>query len=325
MLAILNFFNQTSLFEIPRDYNNFKKEIYRIIDLEDKYHNDIQISFQDIDEDKVIISNNADFIEFTNQIKKNKDNNLFINIIEGSNLHQLIYPNQETEIKQSTIDDNNEKDLNFSFEDLLHIDNNKVNNGEEKETQFDKNNDNDFKDNIKDDSVEAIKEQTDIVFNTTCDICRVNPIRDGTFICEQCDMNICFYCQEQFSSSHCHPLKKINYSDKNNDIKCNTNRGIIDKNINDMIVIENENKKEEMKNNTNNKSYISLLNPINYMPNALKSILNIKTNEASFLIYKARKDYDLKYISDKDLLDAINKANGDIDEALIILSYSLAD
>ena len=86
-------------------------------------------------------------------------------------------------------------------------------------------------------------------------------------------------------------------------------------------------------NHRNNEDHINLLpDPFRLLQNKVfknrmkkgkiiwPGMFNIKDMKYKKMIYQARKTYNLEGVQDNQLIDALNKTNGNIDEAVILLT-----
>ena len=167
-----------------------------------------------------------------------------------------------------------------------------------------------------------------MVFPYNCNLCNQYPIVKVLYYCLVCGIPLCQDCEEKLGINHRHSILKIQTKEQFDDLNMkiqgnvnkkeksdynnnedNSNQSNIQKianNIKDSVLgaIFGKNKKDE---NINN-----IEKGIN---NNQQQMIPQKMN----LIQLARAQYDLNGISDAQLQDAIEKSNGNIDDAIILL------
>jgi len=126
--------------------------------------------------------------------------------------------------------------------------------------------------------------------NVTCNLCSMYPIIGNRFKCTICyDYDLCESCENATAESHPHPMMKHRVE------------------INDSI-----------------NTFQTIYNPKNCKPIFVEDILKKSDLSKNKLQYRwklkeLRNTYDLKSISDEQILIALEKTNGNSEEAIEIL------
>ena len=131
-----------------------------------------------------------------------------------------------------------------------------------------------------------------VVFYYKCHLCNTYPIILIIYYCKDCKMYICEDCMKKNNCLHRHPLLKIKSQNQLNEIK--------------------EEKQEEIMNG-NNFIY-DMAKTVGDFVNYIRSNNNYSEN-----LSKLKKKYDVDGISEEKLIQAIKEANGNIDEAILLL------
>ena len=248
---------------------------------------------------------------------KNINNNKNNLIIDNNNQNEIISEYFENE-------DNNNNNIS-------HKNNNNINNIH----NFNNiNKQNNLNNNVNNNKLNLnLNNQSYMVFPFNCNLCNEYPIVKVFYYCPVCCIPLCQKCEEKLGINHRHSILKIQTKEQFDDLNSKIN-GILkeDQNI----------QKEE---NNANKSTIQILaNNLSTIKNTVMATLfgegnnsennnninrglnnNNNNNNKQMMPKKmsllqiARAQYDLNGISDNQLQEAIEKTNGDIDEAIVLL------
>ena len=251
--------------------------------------------------------------KYINQQQKNNiiHNNEIINNIQN-------YKNNNN----LNIDNDNDNDLESPYVIKDNINNNI--NENINANNFDNNiNTNNKKENIHFD----INSQTYIVFPYNCNLCNQFPIVKVLYYCLVCGIPLCQECEEKLGINHRHPILKVQSKQQYDDLQMKING-----NSKEKLNIE-KNKDNDSSNqsgiqkiadnlgNTIKNSVLSLFGKDNKNENSNNKPIDNQNMipQKMNLIQLARASYNLDGISDNQLQEAIEKANGNIDEAIILL------
>jgi len=270
----------------------------------------------------VIESIQSNRIEITenNQNQLNKKNNL--NIQNDDDYLQSPYI-------QNDINDNGLKEnhINFNNNNINNFNNNKINNINNLNNI---NNINNINNNINNNNLGS---QTYMVFPYNCNLCNQYPIVKVLYYCPVCNIPLCEECEEKLGINHRHSILKVQtnqqFDDLNLKINADSNRGN-----------ENSNNNNNNNNNKSNENQSQIMNFVNNIKDSLLSGIfrndnkNQNVNNVNqglnnrnqqmvpqqmSLIQIARAQYDLNGINDNQLQEALDKTNGNIDEAVVLL------
>ena len=192
----------------------------------------------------------------------------------------------------------------------------------------------------------------DLIFEYKCTLCSTYPIICVMYYCPECSLYLCEACHKN-NENHIHPLLKIEskkelikikeeenevlekkkhmkkskgffnlFNNPNNQFNNNNPNNFNNNNIND----NNQNQPLFMPFPLPNLDFI--IKPFGELKKKKKIFIKNKNDKIiSFfhqmnimkLIRKARRIYNLEGISDNQIIEALNKANGNIDEAILQL------
>ena len=264
----------------------------------------------------VIESIQSNRIEITenNQNKLNNKNNLNIQNIQNDDDY-LESPYIQNDIKDKNLKENNNI--------INNCNNNKINNINNI------NNFNNINNNISNNNLGS---QTYMVFPYNCNLCNQYPIVKVLYYCPVCNIPLCEECEEKLGINHRHSILKVQTNQQFDDLHLKINADN-----------KNGNEKSNNNNNANNNSNEGQSQIMNFVNNIKDSFLsgifgndnkndnvnnvNQRQNNRNQqmmpqqmnLIQIARAQYDLNGINDNQLQDALDKTNGNIDEAVVLL------
>ena len=302
-----------------------------------------QIENKEVDILNIEIEENADIdinacsnsiIKFDEKLNKNE-----IEKEENKNNNLNIISNQQFEINNEE-KKNNQKNNNIESNNLIINDNNiQINKNQnnliihkandlipiniQKENNFNMNNINNQNNSVN------LNNQTYMVFPYNCNLCNQYPIVKALYYCLVCGIPLCQECEEKLGINHRHSILKVQTKQQYDDLEMKINRNSK----------EMEKEKEKSKNNNqdnSNQSGIEIFannikdSIIAFFGNDKKdeNINNIGKEQYNnqrmepqkmSLLQLARAQYDLNGISDAQLQEAIQRTNGNIDEAIVLL------
>ena len=336
-------FSKLKIFYIDEDNDSVilnEKNDYTILlnEIEEKTTTIINIELNkdsDIDLDKC--SKNMEKFKEENEeinelntsqkIENNNQEKLQIKeIVEDNNKNEIILNNKYSENEENNINNNNINiniDNNFTYSDDENGNGNGdliLNNKEIKENEININtgnqlnyanniniNNNNIYINNANNNINAPLTRTYITFPLTCDLCGTYPIIKVLYYCPKCAIPICENCEDKSELKHRHLIfkvqtndqyqdliSKVNSNNQNKDSNNEVNQSQFQKFKNSIINLFGNNKEENNNQNQGNPQHMSI-------------------------IQIARQSYDLRGVSDNELEQAINRANGNIEEALPLL------
>lgn len=334
MSTLLKFYNEQCSINIPDKYEEFKSTLCTKVQFPN--FNELVIFYIDSDGDKIIVGNEMDFNELKRQIIKKEVQEIEAEIMEGNKLQipnivkEEVNPNsrQPLIIEHKKQEEKEEDKLNSN--EFIIKEHPKVQSQQQNEqtdqkikelaplmikaneiqlTQQDnRSNDNNTTTKNTNQKIKQndnmMMEKQIIVFNVECSICHEKPIKIVLYLCEQCNMYLCPNCETIHGPSHRHPFLKIRKPENVPKIGIKKNK------IEDNNLLQNK----------DNEQQSSFIEKIKQIPNAIKNLFHDETKDPQYLIKVARAHYDLKEISDYELLRALKTSKGNIDEAIILLA-----
>ena len=351
----LNFYDEKVDIKLNSDYNSFIANICNILQIPKDKLKSLSMSYYDEDGDSIILSTEEDYILFLQQLKDKLVDTINVEIKENEEIDPiecfgsaLDYQEQINKANNQIKDDNNiiYNDIGDGFKKSSNniVDDNIINNNIMNNIILneEKNND-DFP-------------VDDIIFLYKCTFCSTYPIICTLYYCPECVLYACEDCMKNIRN-HIHPVQKFesnielmkvkekenNDIEKKNQINNNQNHinDIRQNNLNDnhndindeQNIIENNDDSERQnpwkcnlfRGDSSEYAFFHLfsnLNPIKVlkekkMQYLLKKHRGIIKNISK--VRKARKKYDLQGVDDFKLLEALRKADGDIDKAITLI------
>lgn len=267
--------------------------------------------------------------------KENQKNNIVIDSIQSSRIE--INENNQDQLKNKNNFDFQKNDNDLKSPYLQNdINDNNINNI----NNFNKNNIN-TRNNINNININNnmnnnnLSSQTYMVFPLSCNLCSQYPIVKILYYCLVCNIPLCEECEDKLGINHRHSILKVQTNQQFEDLNLRINscskggnsQSNNNKNNNDNKNSPNENQSQIM--NIFNNIKDSVISGIfgddkkNENINNINQEVNNKNEQIvpqrMSLIQLARAQYDLNGVSDNQLQEAIEKTNGNIDEAVILL------
>ena len=267
--------------------------------------------------------------------KENQKNNIVIDSIQSSRIE--INENNQDQLKNKNNFDFQKNDNDLKSPYLQNdINDNNINNI----NNFNKNNIN-TRNNINNININNnmnnnnLSSQTYMVFPLSCNLCSQYPIVKVLYYCLVCNIPLCEECEDKLGINHRHSILKVQTNQQFEDLNLRINscskggnsQSNNNKNNNDNKNSPNENQSQIM--NIFNNIKDSVISGIfgddkkNENINNINQEVNNKNEQIvpqrMSLIQLARAQYDLNGVSDSQLQEAIEKTNGNIDEAVILL------
>ena len=323
----INFYGEQVVVKLNSDFNSFVNNICKIVNIPSDNYKSLAISYKDED-DNIILSTEEDYILFFQQLKDKTVNGLIVEVKEDSNINPIECFDSALDYKEK-IDLANKQILN---------ENNNLN--KDIENNFNNNINDNIEGNFDNNEPEKDIPIDDLIFNQCgCASCQAYPIICILYYCPQCPIYICENCIKNFGNHHHEFLKfesyqeflKIKEKEKTNQIN-NNNRNI----NNNFPNINNNNNNKFINNNRNNENYnFPFYDPFLLIKdNTFKERWrngrkmrpfhsHKKRWEYQRIINNARKTYNLEGINDNQLMDALFKTNGNIEQAIILLTKKI--
>ena len=371
--ALIQFKQQIKKVILTPTFEDFKKKICKVLQLDENLFNSLKISYNDEDNDVILVGSDEDYNILIDQVKNDEVNILnieidknanidanacvesFINFKENSEKNEIheenkdkidlnIISDQQGEInKEEEIEINNQKKPFIINNPIMNDINNDIDDNNELNSPYiqQENNNNNYNmnninninnfniiNNINDindinSNNNIISNQKYIVFPFNCNLCNQYPIVKVLYYCPVCALPFCEKCEEKLGINHRHSILKVQtneqYNDLNLKINGNSNQ---ENNQNDNNENVNQSKIQQFTNNIKN-SFLGTFFGGNDKNNDAEQRENNGNQQFAprqmSLIQLARTQYDLNGISDNQLQDAINRTNGNIDKAIILL------
>ena len=233
------------------------------------------------------------------EINKNQNNI----IIDRNNNNNNIYRNNNNNFNNiNNINNFNNINSNNNQNNIRNINNNNIN----------------------------LNEQTYMVFPYNCNLCNEYPIVKVLYYCLVCGIPLCQKCEEKLGINHRHSILKVQTKQQYDDLNLKING--VSKEIKNNENNENNPNQSIIKNiatnlNSLKDSFIGTFfgdDKNDENRNNINRGLNNNNNQQKkkkkmSLIQLARAQYDLNGISDNQLQEAIEKTNGNIDDAIVLL------
>ena len=383
ILAYIKFYSEIKKIIITPSFEEFKKKICNVLQINENVFNSLKLSYKDDDGDTISVSSEEDYNILLNQIKNKEVDIINIETDENANIdidacsHSLvkfhekidegetveeeknnknnlnIISIQQFEISQECNDNkNNVKEINniinnknnliiddnkneLISEDFKNEDDNNNNNINYIHNFNNINNQNNINNNLNNNNLNLnINKQMQMVFPYNCNLCNEYPIVKVFYYCPVCCIPLCQKCEEKLGINHRHSILKIQTQQQFDDLNSKING------------ISKENNNNQKKENNANQSTIQMIannfttnistikdtiigtifgddrNSGNNNNNNINRGLNNNNQQMPqkmSLLQLARAQYDLNGISDNQLQEAIEKTNGNIDEAIVLL------
>lgn len=330
--------------QVNSDYNYFIKNICTILNVSPEQLNSFSLSYNDEDGDSILLSTEDDYTIFFQQVKENLVNTVRVEINENKNIDPIACFGSALNYKEQIMQANNQiKNNNNNINNInnsnnvinINLNNNILNSNDNIENEYDKF-DLDLDNNQNINNLIFNKEPenndaniNDLIFEYKCNLCPTYPIICVMYYCPDCELYLCESCHK-IIENHYHPLLKIESKKQLQKIKEKENEEI-------------ERKRQSQNNKDNFNQFNNNENQLNYFQNSIidfisKPFKSLKKKKMKLirkkndeirgflnqmkkmkLIKKARKQYNLDGISDYQIIEALDKTNGNIDEAILQL------
>ena len=385
IIAYIKFYNEIKKIILTQSFEEFKKKICNVLQVNENLFNSLKLSYKDEDGDTISVTSAEDYNILLNLIKTKEVDIINIETDKSANIdidactHSIlkfhekidegeteeeeknkpkiknlnIISNQQFEIshEEKYNQKNNDIEINNINKNNLIFDNNNNNNeiiseyfkNEDNNNDINSNNNNNInnihnfnninnQNDLNNNNLNLnLKNQSCMVFPYNCNLCNEYPIVKVFYYCPVCCIPLCQKCEEKLGINHRHSILKVQTKEQFDDLNSkingipkedknlskqenNANQSAIQMIANNLSTIKDtvigaifgeENNSEN--NNNINRGLDNNNNNQNMMPKKMN------------LLQLARAQYDLNGISDNQLQEAIEKTNGNIDEAIILL------
>ena len=213
----LKFFDSKIDIKINSDFVTFISNICNIIKISEEDINSVIMYYFDADEDKINLTNKADYEIFYSQVKDNTVKGIELEIQQNSNLNadeclanffNYIEQKKDQEYKNNIKKKNEIQNNNNNYiknEEPINIIHNAYEENENKIIQINENEDNDINGGIN--FIDNYFNNNEI-FEYNCSSCDIFPIKNVLHYCPECDIYLCSNCNQKIST-HPHIILKI--------------------------------------------------------------------------------------------------------------------
>ena len=310
----------------PNDYNIFRTKLSEMLGLTEEFLINVKLYYSDEEnKNRFEIKSLNDYNLFFKNLKERKDLVILQIEIKDESAQDKKKLSESISILKSNNSLNNLNNnvpKNYINNNLYNIDNNASFNSL---NSINNNNQNYNENIINNVNLNNIRHQGNIIENDNnnnyqappftcsfpCSYCNKSPLSNIIYYCPNCNDVFCSNCELNKGPYHAHLYSKIQ-----NKIQYN------------YFHLDEKLKLKKLKNKVENKVediYNRITNYINNESNQNNNNINNtqKDNYARLdLVKKARSSYDLKNITDEQIKDALRKTNGNIDNAVILLTLN---
>ena len=338
----LNFYEEEIYIEINSDFNSLIKNVCDIVKIEEDQINSLVLNYYDDDGDNILILNQGDYNLFFQQVKEKSVDSLIIEIKEDAKVDLNALIDNVLDYKEK-IEPANKEILNDNIIDKDYNINKLINSNENINIQNDYFGNNEQINNnlnLKDDNNDDINDK---VFDYKCSQCGYYPILFTIYYCPQCPIYLCKECKEK--TGHKHNLYTFESKKELMKIK-EIENDMIEKrieekyktkvNVDQQINKENKENNNKIQENIKVENYgTTLFDNFPYLKKIKEKKMKYNQNNNVTLktmdlfeitkykqIIKNLKDINqfLKDINQDYLLNALIQAEGDFNNAMILLN-----
>jgi hypothetical protein len=287
MLCTIKYYDDEKRVYMSPDFETFSSSIANMLEIDENLLNSVIIFYLDKENDRITIQNEDDYGELLEQIQKKEVKMIQIELnpekMENNN------DNQKFNINQINMQKNN----NQIYEHNYQI--NKIN------YQINNQNNNQINNQNKDLLTQLMgnNNSNEIIFPIDCSKCHLYPIKNVIYKCTECMLFYCENCEKIEGINHEHALYKIR--NREHFFKL-TGRN------------ELNNQREE---GTFEKLFSNIKNGISNLISGFDE--NEQNKNTQKMVQILRSNYDLNSIPDSKIIEALNKTNGNIEEAINFL------
>ena len=311
----------------PNDYNIFRTKLSEMLGLTEEFLVNVKLYYSDEEnKNKFEIKCLNDYNLFFKNLKERKDLVILQIEIKDESAQDKKKLSESISLLKSNnslniLNNNVPKDYNIINNNIHNIDNNASINSLNNTNSNNQNYNVNINNNV---NLNNIRHQDNVTKNNNnnnqapsftcsfpCSYCNKTPLFNIIYYCPKCNDIFCSNCELNKGPNHVHLYCKIQ-----NKIQYN------------YFHLEEKLKLKKFKNKVENKvqGVFNMVN--NYINNeSNQNNNNINNNQKDNyvrinLVKKARSSYDLKNITDEQIKDALRKTNGNIDNAIILLTLN---
>ena len=295
MLCTIKYYDDEKRVYMSPDFETFSSSIANMLEIDENLLNSVIIFYLDKENDRITIQNEDDYGELLEQIQKKEVKMIQIELnpekMENNN------DNQKFNINQINMQKNNNQiyEHNYQINKINYQINNQNNN------QINNQNNNQINNQNKDLLTQLMgnNNSNEIIFPIDCSKCHLYPIKNIIYKCTECMLFYCENCEKIEGINHEHALYKIR--NREHFFKL-TGRN------------ELNNQREE---GTFEKLFSNIKNGISNLISGFDE--NEQNKNTQKMVQILRSNYDLNSIPDSKIIEALNKTNGNIEEAINFL------
>jgi len=290
MLCTIKYYDDEKKVYMSPDFETFSSSIANMLVIDENLLNSVIIFYLDKEGDRITIQNEDDYGQLLEQIQKKEVNMIQIEL------------NPENVVNNKEKYNNNQINIQNNKNNQIYNENNQ-NNKINNQNNCKINNQNNCQINNQNKDVltklMGNNNLNEIIFPIDCSKCHIYPIKNIIYKCTECMLFYCENCEKTEGIKHEHALYKI----RNREHFFKLNGGQ-----------EFNNKKEE---GTFEKLFSNIKTGISNLISSYEE--NEQNKNMQKMIKIIRLNYDLKSIPDSSIIEALNKANGNIEEAINFL------
>ncbi len=311
MLCTIKYYDDEKRVYMSPDFETFSSSIANMLEIDENLLNSVIIFYLDKENDRITIQNEDDYGELLEQIQKKEVKMIQIELnpekMENNN------DNQKFNINQINMQKNNNQIYEHNYQinkinyQINNQNNNQINNqnnnqiNNQNNNQINNQNNNQINNQNKDLLTQLMgnNNSNEIIFPIDCSKCHLYPIKNIIYKCTECMLFYCENCEKIEGINHEHALYKIR--NREHFFKL-TGRN------------ELNNQREE---GTFEKLFSNIKNGISNLISGFDE--NEQNKNTQKMVQILRSNYDLNSIPDSKIIEALNKTNGNIEEAINFL------
>ena len=299
MLCTIKYYDDEKKVYMSPDFETFSSSLANMLEIDENLLNSVIIFYLDKENDKITIQNEDDYGQLLEQIQKKEVKMIQIEL----NQKKMLDNNNNPKYNNEPINIQNNNNQNYNQNNQINKINNQINNQDNNQmnNQLSNQNNNQINNQNKDLFTKIIgnNNSNEVFFPIDCSKCHIYPIKNIIYKCTECMLFYCQNCEKIEGIKHEHALYKIR--NKEHFFKLSGGNEFF-------------NKKEE---GTFEKFFSSIKNGIsNFISGYDESDQNKDTQK---MVKILRANYDLESIPDSKIIEALNKTNGNIEEAINFL------
>ena len=311
MLCTIKYYDDEKRVYMSPDFETFSSSLANMLEIDENLLNSVIIFYLDKENDRITIQNEDDYGELLEQIQKKEVKMIQIELnpekMENNN------DNQKFNINQINMQKNNNQIYEHNYQinkinyQINNQNNNQINNqnnnqiNNQNNNQINNQNNNQINNQNKDLLTQLMgnNNSNEIIFPIDCSKCHLYPIKNIIYKCTECMLFYCENCEKIEGINHEHALYIIR--NREHFFKL-TGRN------------ELNNQREE---GTFEKLFSNIKNGISNLISGFDE--NEQNKNTQKMVQILRSNYDLNSIPDSKIIEALNKTNGNIEEAINFL------